>query len=171
MVDEFPYQLPLHMVGSNIQHMTNPQIDLRKQEYKFKGKMENSDGDIVDYGKPLMNEEGINNTIGLLQSTVNQINIMGNLEKREIEQLMNYFSDGIIPDLMMGRKKYNMTYEGRHIVNTSSTLLVFHTMKRSHHGGDRAFWKGSVQEVNMKSETTSKGGSGILSKLNPWNKS
>jgi hypothetical protein len=168
--NQIPYQLPMHMLGSNILHMTNPAMQLKQLEYAYKGKVENQDGTMTDYGNALMNERGINNVVGLLRSTVNQVNIMGNLEKEDIPKLMQFFADALIKDLMLNKYNYNMTWESRNLVYTSAINLAYYTMKRSLNEGDRRFWKGSVQEISMKQESNTKGGGGILSKLNPWKK-
>lgn len=166
-----PYQMPMHMMGSNIIYMTNPSQELYRFELSLRGKMENSEGEVVNVGEPLMNEKGINTVLGLLRSVVNQVNIMGNLSKQQVPGMMEFFSDAVIKNLMMNRDRYEMTEMARDQVWVSATNLAFFTMQRALDEGDRRFWSKITQEIKSTVDSTSRNKSGgLLSSLNPWNK-
>ena len=163
-----PYQVPMHNFGSNILFLTNPKSTLYKLELSFRNMMEKDDGVIIPVGDPLMNEDGISSVLGQMQSIVNQVNILGNLNKEEIPNLMNYFSDSLAKDLMLNRKHYEINEaSSRDKIFMMATALVFVTCKRAYEQGDRIFFGKTTQEVHQSISNDSKRG-GILGALNPW---
>lgn len=161
------FQVPLQMLNSNMLFLTNPDKELQQLELKFRGKVIIND-EIMKVGEPLMNEEGINWVMIQVRSAVSQLGIMGNTDEKKIPQLMNYFSDGLILNLMVSRGKYAMGYEARDVVTRSAIRLVYSCYMRSLNEGDRRFWSRIVQEVKQTSEVTTNKKGGLLSMLNPW---
>ena len=156
--------------GSSIIYLTNPDGELRKAELTYRSQYEDANGKVHQMGEPLMNERGITSVIGQMQSLVNQVTIMSNLEEKEIQSLIMMFANTIIKDLMINRTRYDikrMTDRNKIFSTAISTCYI--CMKRAYKEGDKRFWKGSVQELKTTVESSGKKG-GILSSFNPWAK-
>lgn len=161
---------PRNMYGSAITTMTNPESELHKMELTFRNARIDSNDNIIEGDQPLMNEYGINSIIGIVQSVVNQVTIMSNVTKAEIEPIMEFLSDTLARDLMINRVEYKInTLAARDKIFFTALTTSFLTLKRAFEEGDKRFWKGSVQEYRTSVDN---GGNnkGILSKLNPWSK-
>jgi hypothetical protein len=164
-----PYLSPMSQYGSSIVTMTNPDSVLYKLELTFRNCILDADGNVKSAGEPLMNDYGINSVLGTAQSVINQVTIMSNVDKGNIEGLMEFLSDTLVQDLMTNRSIYgikSMTVRNNIFHHTVTTALI--TLKRAFEEGDKRFWKGSVQEIKHTQE--SQGGGGVWSKLNPWQK-
>lgn len=158
-----PYASPMHQFGSSILFLTNPENDLHKLELTFRGMILDKDGNPKQVGQPLMNEEGISSVIGQIQSIVSQNTIMGELKHPEIIALLDFLGDTLAKDLMQNRIKYDIkSFSARDKIYFSALTTAFITMKRSSDGGERRFWKGSVQEVHTRVESPAKKGGGLL---------
>jgi len=163
-----PYQSPARDLGNNIRFLTNPNEVIKKLENTYRSEIELSDGKRKAVGPPLMNELGINSVIGLMQSLVNQVNIMGNLDKDQVQGLTMYFADTLAKDLMMSRVKYEIEdMTARDKIFVTSVNLAFITCQRAFEQGDRKFWGKTTQEV-YSNVTTNQKKRGILSAINPW---
>lgn len=148
-----PYNSPMYNFGSSIIMMTNPEDELYKMELTFRSANLNEDGKPITVGVPLMNELGISSVIGIVQSLVNRITIMSNLEKWDIQQVMDFLGDTLARDLMMNRLKYGIkTATARDKIYFTSLSSAFMTMKRALQEGEKRFWKGSQQEITTRVE-------------------
>lgn len=170
---QIPFMNPMQEFGSSILHLTNPHSELLKLENTYRGVIETRDGKLIDTQQPLMNDYGINNVLGSVRSIVNQVTIMGSLEKNDIMVLMDFLGDTLARDLMVNRKAYKInSYAARDKIYFTALTTAFITMTRAKEGSgvlsDKHFWRGSVQELHTKVDNARKGG--VLSSLNPWTK-
>jgi hypothetical protein len=164
-----PYMSPMHQYGSSIILMTNPENELFKLELTFRSMMLDANGNPYQVGEPLMNDYGISSVIGTIQALVNQITVMSNLDKFEVQMLMDFLADTLAKDLMMNRMNYDIKSSAtRDKIYFNALATTFVTLKRGFEEGDKRFWKGSVQEIHTTMDTQRK--KGILSALNPWSK-
>lgn len=164
-----PYASPMHQYGSSIIFLTNPESELFKMELSFRSMSINKEGETVVAGEPLMNNYGISSVIGTVQSLVNQVTVMSNLDKNEVSALMDFLGDTLARDLMMNKETYGIKSESvRDKIYFSALTSTFVTLKRAFEEGDKRFWKGSVQEINTRVEQGAK--KGLLQSINPWSK-
>lgn len=168
-VNSSPYQAPMHNLGGAIIMLTNPENDLYKLELTLRGSTENSDGEIQSVGDPLLNEEGIKRVIGQVQTIVNQITILSYLEDEEISHLLLFLADTLAKDLMLNKKRYDIKNpSARDIIFFSSISTSYVCMCRAKKGGERKFWKGSVQEIHSKVEAGGGSKKGLFDKAMNW---
>ena len=160
---------PRNMYGSAITTLTNPDTEIEKMELTFKNARMDKDGQIIQGEEPLMNERGINSIIGIVQSLMNQVTVMSNINKQEIENLMGFQCDTLARDLMINRIDYGITSKAsRDKIFYTALTSTYITLKRAFEEGDKRFWKGSVQEYRTTVDNGASKGKGMLSKLNPW---
>lgn len=165
------YANPMQHYGNAINTLTDPKKDLYKLELFFKGKRETRSGELIKVSEPLMNDEGINSVLGIVQSIASQTTVMGNLDKHEVPQLMDFMADTLAKDLMMNRVKYGIVNPtARDSIYFASLSTSFSVMKRAFEEGDRRFWKGSQQDIRTTVVTDGQKKGGLFSRLNPWNK-
>lgn len=170
VIQTSPLLSPIHQYGSSILLLTNPENELNKMELMFRSMRLDKDGNPVSAGDPLMNDFGVHSVLGTIQSVVNQVTVMSNLNKMEIPMLMDFLGDTLAKDLMMNKTEYGIkSVASRDKIFFTALTTSFITMKRAFEEGDKRFWKGSVQEITSRVEQTGRK-SGILSALNPWNK-
>ena len=166
-----PYMSPMHMYGSSIVLLTNPESELAKMELTFRNVRLDKEGRIIFKGEPLMNDSGITSVIGTIQSIVSQVTILSNLSKNDINVLIDFLGDTLARDLMINRKEYGIkSFSSRDKIYFTALSTGYITMKRAFEGDDKKFWKGSVQEILTKSEIGGGGKPSILSRLNPYKK-
>jgi hypothetical protein len=159
------FSAPMNNYAGTIITMTNPDDELYKLELTLRNKILDRDGNPVVSGEPLMNEDGINAVLGLVQSIVNRVTIMSNLKDQEIRTLMDVLSDALARDLMMNRVKYGIKIGvSRDRIYSSALMSAFITMKRAYEEGDRRFWKGSQQEITTRVESNQRQ-KGLFSKI------
>lgn len=165
-----PYQSPMHMYGSAIMTLTNPQNELYRMELTFRSMILDDDDKPRQVGDPLMNEEGIASVIGQVQAIVNQVTVMSNMDKNDVPNLILYFGDTLAQDLMMNREKYGIkNISARARISTVALLSAYITLKRAFEEGDKRFWKGSVQEIKSTVEQQNRNRS-FLSRINPFSR-
>ena len=162
-----PYASPMHNFQGAIVLLTNPNDDLYKLELALRGMTSDKNGNPVQTGEPLMNQEGIQCVLGQVQSIVSQNTNMSNLKDGDIAKLMvEQLGDAVIQDLMINSRKYGIkNHTARTRIITMISNSAFITMSRALDEGERRFWKGSQQEITMRTEGGgSKGNSkGMLS--------
>lgn len=164
-----PYQSPFQQYGSAIILLTNPENELGKMELTFRGMKLNDDGIPIVVGKRMMNDDGVASVIGSIQSLVNQVSVMSNLDNKNISNLIDYLADTLAKDLMLNRMAYGITSPStRDKIFQTALSTSFVTLRRAYEEGDKRFWKGSVQEIRTSNDNERK--SGFLSSLNPWRK-
>ena len=156
--------------SSAIVSLTNPQKDLDNMEMTFRSSKIDKRGEMVRFGQPLLNEEGINAVRGQIQSIVSRLTILSNINKNEVENLMEYLADVLAQDLMIHRVKYGIKDgRSRTQVYVIALTTAFICLKRGFEEGDKKFWKGSVQEFKSTSESVGqRGNSGLLGRFNPF---
>ena len=165
-----PYANPMSNYGSSILMLTSPKNSLYELELTYRGLRENKDGDFIKVGKPLMNEEGVNSVLGIAQSIINQVTILGNLNKTDIPSLMELLSDTLARDLMINKLRYEITDStARDKIYFSTLSSAYITMKRAFEEGDRRFWKGSQQEIRTVVDNPNSKKGGLFSFMG-WNK-
>ena len=147
------FNSPMATYGSSIMLMTNPDNELYKTELAFRGLAMDDKGQIKQIGSPLMNNEGVNSVIGQIRGTVNQITIMSNLEKTDIEKMILFLGDTIIKDLMINNNVYQCSsIVARDKVHNIALETAFMCMRRAYNNGERGFWKSSQQEITTRVE-------------------
>lgn len=165
-----PVNSGLNQYGSSIVLMTNPENELSKMEMTFRSIRRDKDGNLIQIGEPLMNEFGVNSVLGTIQSIVNQVTIMSNLNKFEVPMMMDFLGDTLAKDLMINRSKYGIiNAAARDKIFFTTLTSCFITLKRAYEEGDKRFWKGSVQEIHNTVESTNKK-KGFFSSINPWDR-
>ena len=163
-----PYASPMHQFGSAISTLTNPDNELYKLELTLRSMRPDGDGVLQKYGEPLMNEAGISNVLGQVQTFVNQDAVMSHLEEKQISSLMIFLGDTLAKDLMMNRETYGIKdVATRDKIYFITLGLSFVTLRRSFMQGERVFWGKSFQEINTRVETEG-GKKGFFS--NPFSK-
>lgn len=163
------YQSPMYNFGSSIILLTNPEQELYKLELTLRSQILDKDGRAQNMGQPLMNDEGICAVMGTIQTIVNQVTVMSNLDKHEIPALMDFLGDTLAKDLMINSVAYKLNPHNRDRVYFAVLAAAFICMKRAYEEGDKRFWKGSVQEMNIKQEASQQQ-RGILSRISGWGK-
>ena len=159
---------PMHQYGSSILFLTNPQDEIFKMEACLRNVSVEDDGKVIHHGPPLMNENGISAVIGQVQSVVNQNTNMSDLDKNDINSHIMYLTNYLARQLMINRKKYGINDPNdRDIIVQQAVQIAHITLKRALTGGERRFWKGSVQEIETRVNQQKQG---IGSILNPWKK-
>ena len=158
-----PYASPMYNFGSSIITLTNPEDEVYNLELTMRG-LKEVGGELQSVGAPIMNDQGVARFIGVVQSIVNKIEVMSDMGKDDIPMLMQYLAETLAVDLMYNRGKYKIENGAdRNIIFFSALSLTYVCLRRAYEGGDRRFWKGSVQELHTK--TVSDKPRGILSKL------
>lgn len=147
------YLNPMQNYQGTILQLTNPESELYRLELSLRNMRLNGNGDIVQTGEPLLNDMGINSVLGQVQALMNQVTIMSNFEKNDIEKLMDYLADTLARDLMMNRVKYAVKngYD-RDKIYFQSLTSAFITLKRALDEGEKRFWRGSQQEITTRIE-------------------
>lgn len=153
-----PYGSPMYNYGSGIVSLTDPKAAIRKMEDALQCIVRDADGKEVSMGQPLLNKEGRRSVIGLAESIVNQITIMGNINKDEKMKFGMNQMDTCIKMLMVSRKRWEIrdAHITRSMINTYMCNVIFITMNRGLEEGERRFWKGSTQEITQRVETQQK---------------
>src|SRR3990167_4218791 len=161
------YQSPMYQYGSSMIILTNPEDEMFKLELSLRGLIQDREGKLQKLGQPLLNEQGIAIILGQVQSIVNRVTVMSNLEKTHIPCLIDFLADTLCKDLMINRRYYDIeNLAARDKIFFMVLTTAFICMRRAFEGDDKKFWKGSVQEIRSSIETTGK--KGILDNLMKW---
>ena len=148
-----PFMTPRDEYGGSIVTLTNPDKVIDNAKLTYRSQIEDSNGNIVQNGEPLMNEEGINSVIGQIQTLVNQVTVMSNLNKAEVSMLVDFLGDTLAKDLMMNRIKYEIkSSSSRDKIYFTALTSAFVCMKRAFEEGEKRFWKGSQHEMTTRHE-------------------
>lgn len=121
------------------------------------------------YGKPLLNDKGINSIIGQIKSLVHRITIMSNMDEEEIRRIMLSFTDSMILDLMTNRTNYEIerSYDRTKILRMAF-FVAYSCIKRSIYGDDKKLWGTVHHEMNNFITQQSAPNQSWYSKLNPF---
>ena len=164
-----PYQSPMYNFAGSILMLTNPEQELYKLELTLRNMTGDGKGGTRSLGKPLMNDKGVSSVLGQAQALVNQITVMSNLDRWEIQNLMLFLGDSLAKDLMLNRSYYdieNAAARDKILFSVSSTSFI--CMKRATDEGERKFWKGSQQDIHMHSDTGGGKRAGLMQKAMGW---
>lgn len=168
--DDIKFTNPLDAYGTSIINITNPSDLVEQIENNLRGLRYNSDGELLTVAghRPLINEEGIQSIVSVVQSLIAQNTVMGKLSNNDINEIMKNLIFTLTFQLMLNKAKWAIS-EGEDRTRILQICLppCFITLKRSQEGGERAFWKGSIGEhmVHTSRENNKKG---LLNKLSPW---
>ena len=110
IIQSSPYASPIDNYGGAIISLTNPEDELYKMELTYRGYKLDKDGNPVKMGSPLMNDEGIGSVVGQVQSIVNQVEIMGHVDKIEKAAIGINFGDTLIKDLITAGYLYHLIF-------------------------------------------------------------
>lgn len=165
-----PYSSPMHNFGGSILLLTNPDNELHKLELTLKNMVQDKDGIAHPAGRPLMNDEGVSSVIGQVQTFVNQVTVMSNLEPREIPLLVDFLADTLARDLMANRVKYDIvdSIAARDKIFFTALGSSFICLKRANEEGERRFWKGSQQEITTRIDGGGSSRGGVFGKIMGW---
>jgi len=149
------YQTPNNPHNGSIVYMTDPQKEIKKLKLSLMNAYIDDKGDIIHYGDPLLNNDGIAKIIGFVNSIVNTSSNMTNLDEDKIEKIMMFNSNIIIENLMVNRITWGIKgHDARDLILAKVTNLMNITLNRSLDEGERRFWKGTQQEIHTKIENT-----------------
>lgn len=147
--------------------MTNPEMDLYGLECNLKGIAEDKDGNIIKTGEPLMNSDGIQYVLALVQSVCNRITFFGKYDDKRLNRMMLHFWETLTGKLMTSRSSFGIkNSQDRDLIVTLATNYAQASIIRALENGERGFWKGSQQDINVKNQTINK--EGALQKLLGW---
>ncbi len=143
------YAPPLHQGNGNMVLMTNPEDELDKLEANFRGDIINNEGEIIPNKlKRRMNEEGINQVMGMIRSIVNRITFMSHLDDKNLYSMLDWFADTLAQLLMVSKIQFMIKSDAdRTAIFFESVALAHIAMRRGWKEGDRRFWKGTTHEV------------------------
>jgi len=164
------YQTPMSSYGSSILYLTDPEPILKEIVLTLKSQIKDENGNIVQIGKPLLNDKGINMIINHVRPFVNQMSIMSNLDENEICRLVMFQSEGIILDLMVNKKEYDIESDTqRSTITKAVSVISYAGMKRAiaGSGNEKSFWKGSTQEITMRNPDAQKS-KGFWQQMADW---
>jgi len=163
--------IPYYPSGSNVHAsnmgaLTDPEKAISLLREALSG-MRSVNGKLIEISDPLMNDIGINSITSQLRSLVNQIAILSWLDDKDIRMLVhNQFGRNIIKDLMLNRKKYEITDpSARSKIVSMSQSIAYTTLRRALKGNDKNFWS----RTQMEFSTNVHGGQddgGLMSKVN-----
>lgn len=164
-------QNPMSTYGSSIITLTNPENELSNMELAFRCQRRDSGGNIQNYGKPLMNDFGINSVIGQVQALLSRNSMLGNIQKQHPAILIDFLADSLCRDLMVNKKNYGIDIQNANVIRDKiyfqALSSAFLALMRGYEEGDRRFWKGSQHDIRQIMVSEQQKG-GILNKLNPF---
>jgi len=165
------YQSPLMALGSSIITLTNPEDEISKLELTFRNVSPDKKGNLVPLGPPLLNEDGVSRMVGLTQSFVNKVLVLGDTPEKEKMEILLSQAETVITELMLNWKRYGINpvtrYSTRKTIITEIMNMCIITVNRSTKEGDRRFWKGSTMEYTTRIDQGQPKRS-IWSKLSPF---
>jgi hypothetical protein len=163
-----PFMSPMNQYGSAILLLTNPEDELKKMELTLRGQQMDSEGNIIQVGNPLMNDEGINRMVGLIQRYANQSTVMSNLKSKDTDRLRNYIADHVAINLMINRERYNIKdMSARYDIFFCVVSTAIICLNRPLDEGERRFWKGQ-QPQEFRTIVEGKQQKGVLASIAGW---
>ena len=108
-------------------------------------------GELVKYGKPMLNEKGINDILAIVQSIVNQNNNMSNYHVEEVEAIGFSTAKKLIWMLMTKWREYGISPRYRHTERSQIMEIalnpIHQSLTRGRIGDDKKFFKKTTTEV------------------------
>jgi len=167
--------MPYYPSGSNVHannmvELTNPDAIINNLELAYRG-YKNIGGKEVKWTEPLLNDTGCMSVIYQIRSIVNQDSILSWLSERQINNIMENFSETLILDLMINRKLYAVkTYVDMSKVLNMAQDVAYICLMRSREGNDKNFWAKISMEINSMVGGNANANNSLLSKINPFKK-
>ena len=170
-VSNLPYHNPMRTYGNSINLLTDPSSTIAKLELTFRNVAETQKGEVIELGKPLMNDYGISVVLGIVNSIVNQVSILSNIDHKEKVGLYMHFCDRLAVVLMMNTSTFDIqSFSARDLIYTESCFLVYMTLNRPQNNEEKKFWSKIVQEVKSTIESNQKNKGGGIGNILGWNK-
>lgn len=165
---QLPVNSPMSSYGGSILQLTNPENEIQKISLMLRGKKIDFNGNEIEAGPALCNDEGVRAIVGLLESTMNQDAIMSDLEEKKIDAIVDFLGDTLVKVLMRKSRAYGIADDAvRDKIHYMVVVAALVTLHRANMGGERRFWKGSQQEITTRIEGSPKGKS-FAQKLFGW---
>ena len=161
------YSNPKSDFESAMIRLTDTSPELEDFENYLRQRRKGSNGKYIKLGDPLMNENGINSILAIMDSLANKHSIMGYSDRKDIDRHIDFLADNLAKILMINRHSYNITSTTRNIIFQKCIVLGYQILQRGLNEGDRRFWKGSVQEIKTTVDNHQPKG-GLFSSINPF---
>ena len=159
-----------NMHANNMVELTNPESIIKELELAYRG-YKLIGGKEIYITKPLLNDTGCMSVIYQIRSIVNQVSILSWLSERQINNIMEHFSETLILDLMMNKHYYNIHghVEMSKVLNMAQDVAYICLM-RAREGNDKGFWAKISMEINSMVGGNANQNNSLLSKINPFKK-
>jgi hypothetical protein len=144
---EYSYGSMMERYASVMKDLTDPSYLLPLIEMDLRRLREVRDPktgriSLVNFGEPLLNEEGVNNIMSTVRMIVNNNTTMNELNDDTIERIMAMLTTTTIKMLMLNRGLYDIKNKtDRDIILHLVIMPIFLTLNRSRAGGERKFWQ------------------------------
>lgn len=165
------YGNPLWNYGGAITRLTDPQSLITQIEMYLRNVRRSEDGTkLISLGKARVNETGINDILGMISSISNQSQILSNFEQQEVEGMLDLLNDTLCRVMLVNKVKWGISCDADcDLINQQIISIAYGTLKRAYIEGERKFWKGSVIEQKITTESQERSG-GLFNKFNPFAK-
>lgn len=135
--------------NANMITMTDPEEVVRRLEATYRGQVADSSGNYTQKYVPIMNEEGTSKIIGLIRAVVSRVTLMSFVDDHTYQQVMFEMGMAMHKILMVSRVTFKLGSDAdRELVKTSALTTCQFCILRALEGGERRFWKGTVQEFS-----------------------
>lgn len=153
------YEFPPPMQGALTQYipqnnanmitMTDPEEQVLRLEATYRGQVADPTGAYQQKYIPIMNEQGVSKIIGLIRSCVSRVALMSFVDDHTYQQVMFEMGMALHKILMVSRVDFGIKNNSdRELIKTSSLTTCQFCILRALEGGERRFWKGTVQEFS-----------------------
>ena len=164
-----PSSAPMDRFGGGILNLTNPDPEIYKLELTLRNQRMDNQGNVIQIGPPLMNDEGVNRVVGFVQSIVNTNTIMSNYDRDLIFKMIKFASFSLIEDLGIAHHKYGVTGDVDSVRNhciTAAICLCMASSMRAMDQGEKKWLGTSMHEVRntLVGDKKSAGLSGTIAK-------
>ncbi len=129
---------------------TNPKKHIKDIILYLQG-LEEIDGKVIRWGKPMMNETGIEHMKYILISMVNQGTILSHLEDFQIGKIMENFGNDLVDDLTINCQNYGIINKtDLDIINDTILITIYLALNRSL-GQNEKNWLGRITVESLNS--------------------
>lgn len=151
---------------------TNPSRVVEDILLRLKGKTKDSNGNLIKFSEPKMNDKGISDIWFILESIVNDNARLTNLEPQNISKMMEQISDDLVDMLTLNWKIYGIKRKtDLDFINNCVLMNVFFILNRAK-GQNEKNWLGRISFENLSNNATKipnynsgSGGGSFLSKI------
>lgn len=135
--------------NANMITMTDPEEVVRRLEATYRGQVLDENGQYNGRYTQIMNEEGVSKIIGLIRSVVSRVTLMSFVDDHTYQQVMFEVGFALHKILMVNRVSFEINNNSdRELIKTSALTTCQFCILRALEGGERRFWKGTVQEFS-----------------------